>query len=450
MNILLIDDEESMRHMLSVLLKKAGYDSTAAENAEAGLKVMEKEDFDFILCDIKMPGMGGMGFLEALRKNKSEPTVIMMSAYGTIENAIECMKLGAYDFISKPFKTDEIILALKKAEERELLRRDNVRLKKETTRGITDIITQDKAMEEILALVAKVSDYSTTVLITGESGTGKELIARAIHFSGERSAEPFVAVNCGAIPNQLLESELFGYVKGAFTNANTDKRGLFQEARGGTIFLDEIGELPMDLQVKLLRVLEEKEVRRVGDTKTEKVDVRVVSATSRNLPVEIKEGRFREDLFYRLNVINVELPPLRERQGDIAIIAEHFIKLFNGRFAKEVEGISESAMEELKRYPWPGNVRELENVIERAVILEDGKMIGPDNFPFKGKGASALSLSKGISGYTGLSIKKGAEALERELIKKALEETDGNKSRAAKILEISHRALLYKIKNYEL
>lgn len=454
MNILLIDDEESMRHMLSVLLKKAGYEASAAENAEAGLKAMKKEDFDFVLCDIKMPGMGGMGFLKTLKEKNTDQTVIMMSAYGTIESAIECMKLGAYDFISKPFKTDEIILALKKAEERELLRRDNQRLKKEATKGITDIITRDAAMFEILALVGKVSDYSTTVLVTGESGTGKELIARAIHFSGGRSSEPFVAVNCGAIPDQLLESELFGYVKGAFTNATQDKRGLFQEARGGTIFLDEIGELPLDLQVKLLRVLEEKEVRRVGDTRTEKIDVRVVSATARDLPEEIKNGRFREDLFYRLNVINIELPPLRARKGDIPLIVEHFRKLFNGRFNKGVESISESAMEMLQEYSWPGNVRELENVIERAVILEEGSIVGPDNFPFKDSGAQfSLSGSKGISGrlgYTGLSIKKGSEALERELIERALEETEGNKSRAAKILEISHRALLYKIKNYKL
>ena len=252
MKILLIDDEESMRHMLSVLLKKAGYDSTAAESAEAGLKAMEKEGFDFILCDIRMPGIGGIGFLKALGEVKPDQTVIMMSAYGTIDSAIECMKLGAYDFVSKPFKTDEIILVLKKAEEREDLRRDNRRLKKESFRGITDIITSDPAMLDIFEIVAKISDYSTTVLITGESGTGKELIARAIHSSGERASGPFVAVNCGAIPDQLLESELFGYVKGAFTNANADKRGLFQEARGGTIFLDEIGELPFDLQVKLL------------------------------------------------------------------------------------------------------------------------------------------------------------------------------------------------------
>ncbi|MBE9532151.1 MAG: sigma-54-dependent Fis family transcriptional regulator, partial [Proteobacteria bacterium] len=277
MKILLIDDEESMRHMLSVLLKKAGYFAKSAESAEAGLKAMEREDFDFVLCDIKMPGMGGLGFLREIKEKRPDQTVIMMSAYGTIENAIECMKLGAYDYISKPFKTDEIILALKKAEERENLKRENRRLIKEAQRGASDIITEDSAMLDILTLVGKVANYSTTVLITGESGTGKELIARATHFSGNRCSGPFVAVNCGAIPSQLLESELFGYVKGAFTGANADKRGLFYEARGGTIFLDEIGELPIGLQVKLLRVLEEKEIRRVGDTRSIKVDVRIVS-----------------------------------------------------------------------------------------------------------------------------------------------------------------------------
>ncbi len=449
MNILLIDDEESMRHMLSVLLKKAGYEAKSVESAEAGLGAMEKEDFDFILCDIKMPGMGGIGFLEALKERRLEQTVIMMSAYGTIENAIECMKLGAYDYISKPFKTDEIILALRKAEERENLKRENLRLKKEAQRETSDIITDDPAMLEILNLVAKVADYATTVLITGESGTGKELIARATHFSGRRSNGPFVAVNCGAIPSQLLESELFGYVKGAFTNATADKHGLFYEARSGTIFLDEIGELPIDLQVKLLRVLEEKEIRRVGDTRTIKVDVRVVSATSRDLVAEIKNGGFREDLYYRLNVINIMLPPLRERKGDITSLVDHFIEHFNGLFAKGVEGVSEAAMLELQEYPWPGNVRELENVIERAVILEEGREIGPDNFPFK-KGEGALEVPEFSGGSLGLSIKKRSVELERELITKALEETGGNKTRAAKILEISHRALLYKIKNYKL
>lgn len=449
MNILLIDDEESMRHMLSVLLKKAGYEAKSVESAEAGLKVMEKEDFDFILCDIKMPGVGGMGFLEALKKKGLDQTVIMMSAYGTIENAIECMKLGAYDFISKPFKTDEIILALKKAEERESLKRENVRLKKETQKETTDIITKEPVMLEVLKLVDKVADYDTTVLITGESGTGKELIARATHFTGQRSKGPFVAVNCGAIPSQLLESELFGYVKGAFTSAVADKHGLFYEARTGTIFLDEIGELPVDLQVKLLRVLEDKEIRRVGDTRTIKVDVRVVSATSRNLVAEIKKGGFREDLYYRLNVINIMLPSLRERKGDISMLAKHFVEHFNGLFAKDVKGLSEAAMLELQEYPWPGNVRELENVIERAVILEEGSEIGPDNFPFK-TGAGAVEIPDFSGGTQGLSIKKRSIELERELITRALEETGGNKTRAAKILEISHRALLYKIKNYKL
>jgi two-component system response regulator AtoC len=396
-----------------------------------------------------MPGMGGMGFLGNIKELYPEQTVIMMSAYGTIENAIECMKLGAYDFISKPFKTDEIILALRKAEERENLKRENLRLKKDVQRGATDIITEDKAMIEILELVGKVADYSTTVLITGESGTGKELIAKATHFSGGRCKGPFVAVNCGAIPSQLLESELFGYVKGAFTGASADKHGLFYEARGGSIFLDEIGELPIDLQVKLLRVLEEKEIRRVGDTRTIKVDVRVVSATSRDLPAQIKSAKFREDLYYRLNVINITLPPLRERKGDIRLLAAHFIEHFNGLFAKGVLGISDGAMKELEEYQWPGNVRELENVIERAVILEEGTEISADNFPFK-KGGSALELSDLVGGSNGLSIKKRSVELERELIKRALEETGGNKTKASKILEISHRALLYKIKNYKL
>ncbi|MEE8575552.1 MAG: sigma-54 dependent transcriptional regulator [Thermodesulfobacteriota bacterium] len=446
MNILVIDDEESMRHMLSVMLAGEGFKVSSSESATAALKLLKKEGFDFILCDVRMPEMGGLEFLTTLGERRSDQTVIMMSAYGTIDVAMECMKLGAYDYISKPFKSDEILLTIRKATERECLKRENIRLKSSARREIDNIITDDGEMNSILKLVSKISSYDTTVLVTGDSGTGKELIARAIHFSGSRADGPFIAINCGAIPSELIESEFFGYVKGAFTDATKNKSGLFQEADKGTIFLDEVGDLPFGLQVKLLRVLEEREVRRVGDTESTKIDVRVVAATAKDLSEEIKKGGFREDLFYRLNVISIALPPLSEREGDVRIIASHFASLYSEKFGKDIKGISEKAMDELTSYSWPGNVRELENVMERAVILEDSDMISEENLPFKDKGGG-----EGASpAFSGLSIKKASEALERDLIAKALIKTGGNKTRASKILEISHRALLYKIKNYEL
>jgi len=442
--ILIIDDEESMRHMLSVILRKEGYETVSFADAAKALECLENEYFDFILSDIRMPGMDGVAFLKALKERGASKTVIMMSAYGTMDTAIECMKLGAYDFISKPFKADEIILTVKKAEERERLRKENLRLREEAAReyDISRIRTSDAGMLAILELVKKVSDYSTSVLITGESGTGKELVARAIHYCGSRASSPFVVVNCGAIPGPLLESELFGHVKGAFTDAHRNKTGLFQEADGGTIFLDEAGELPLELQVKLLRVLQEGEVRRVGDNKPGKVDTRVVAATIKDLRAEVNKGTFRDDLFYRLNVIEIKLPPLRERAGDIPALAEYFVGKYSARFGKGCKKISKEAMDALTSYPWPGNIRELENVIERAMILEEAGTIGKGSLPI-------LSGPRPAEAQ-GLSIKKAHESTERELIMKALEKTHNNRTKAAALLEISHRALLYKIKSYGL
>ncbi|MBI1911897.1 MAG: sigma-54-dependent Fis family transcriptional regulator [Deltaproteobacteria bacterium] len=453
MRIMIIDDEDSMRHMLSVILKREGYESVAFADSKKALEFLfgDGEDFDFILCDIRMPGMDGLEFLKTLKEKKSDHTVIMMSAYGAIDTAIECMKLGAYDYISKPFKADEIILTVKKAEERERLKRENSRLKNAVLQeyDFKNIFTEDKKMLEILGLVKKISDYDTSVLITGESGTGKELVARAIHFSGRRATRPFVVVNCGAIPGPLLESELFGHVKGAFTDAHRTKTGLFQEADTGTIFLDEVGELPMELQVKLLRVLQESEVRKVGDVKPVKINTRVVAATLRDLREEIKKGNFREDLFYRLNVIEVKLPPLRERPADITGLAEHFIEKYSKKFGKPAKRLSDGAREILLHYQWPGNIRELENVIERAMILEETGVIKKESLPISGKVMPEPHSKKALPEWE-FSIKKATEAIEKELISKALEKTNNNRTKAAELLEISHRALLYKIKEYGL
>jgi two-component system response regulator AtoC len=450
MRILILDDEEAMRHMLSVILTKQGYEVSACPDAGSALKALAKDDYDFILSDIKMPGMDGMEFLQSFGEIESRATVIMMSAYGTIDTALECIKLGAYDYISKPFNTDEILLTIRKATEREKLKKELKRLKRESRNEyeVSSIQTKDPAMLELLALVGKVASYDSTVLITGETGTGKELIARALHYEGGRRDEPFVTVNCGAIPESLIESELFGHVKGAFTDAIRTKDGLFHEADNGTIFLDEIGELPRELQVKLLRVIQEGEVRRVGDTKTAKVDVRIVAATVKDLNAEVARGGFREDLFYRLNVIELKIPPLRTRGADIMELAELFLKRYCRSFSKSISGFTEEAKKLLNSYAWPGNVRELENVIERGVILEEAENLGVDSLPLRSE-AVVCPENYAIPMDT-LSIKKAELAIERQLIEKALKKTDGNRTKAAKLLEISHRALLYKIKNFKL
>jgi two-component system response regulator AtoC len=427
--ILIIDDEENFRHMLSVILKKENYDVETASNGEEGLKKITLSPFDQILCDIRMPKMDGMEFLREVQKMEVDATVIMMSAYGTIDTAIEAMKLGAYDYISKPFKPDEIILTLKKAEERERLRREN------------------EKMLNIFEVIKKVAPYKSTILITGESGTGKELIARALHYSSDRSQRPFIPVNCGAIPENLLESELFGHVKGAFTDAIRTKKGLFEEADGGTLFLDEIGELPSQLQVKLLRVLQDGEIRRVGDSKSIQIDVRIIAATAKDLTKEVNENRFREDLFYRLNVLPIHIPPLRERKEDIPLLVPHFINKYSESMNKNVVGITSKALDVLMNYKWYGNVRELENTIERAIVLTDRENIEFENLPIEIQNFQDQIQLTPLAEEE-YSIKKGSIFLEMNLIKKALKKTKGNHTHAARLLEISHRALLYKIKEY--
>ena len=455
-HVLVVDDEESLRHMLTVLLKREGYDATAVASGEQALAELEQRPYDVVLSDIRMPKLGGLELVDEIKKRNLPTTVILMSAFGNIDVAIEAMKRGAYDYVSKPFRPDEVVLVLKKAEERERLHRENAALKQQLaraskgddSRGLSSMIARGPKMQEIFRTIRKIAEYKTTVLITGESGTGKELVARAVHEQSPRASGPFVAVNCGAIPESLLESELFGHKKGSFTDAIRDKKGLFEEASGGTLFLDEIGEMPLAPQVKLLRVLQEHMVRPIGAVDDLKVDVRVVAATVRDLPTEVRESRFREDLFYRLNVITVALPPLRDRREDIALLVDHFIARTNAKLGTQIEGASADAMKLLLDYRWPGNVRELENTIERAMVLCDGKRIEADGLPERvreSRDRIRLSLQSGE-----LSIKKTTRIIEEELIRKALRETRGNRTNAAKILEISHRALLYKIKEYEI
>jgi two-component system response regulator AtoC len=448
--VLVVDDEENLRNMLTMIIQKEGYEVDSSGDGRDALSKIKGDGFDFVLCDLKMPKLDGLGLLRELKESKGESTVIMMSAYGTIDTAVEAMKLGAYDYVSKPFKTDEIILTLKKAEERERLKRENVRLKEQIRRetSFENFVGKSDTMLRIFEMIRKIADYKSTVLITGESGTGKELVARAVHANSGRADLPFVAVNCGAIPENLLESELFGHIKGAFTDATRNRIGLFEEADRGTIFLDEIGELPLILQVKLLRVLQDEEIRRVGDTKPIKVDVRVIAATTRDLEKEVREGNFRDDLFYRLNVLPISLPPLRARREDIPLLVDHFIHRFNERLGMAVQGVSPEALDILVQHSWRGNVRQLENTIERAMIFVQGDRIDVEDLPAEIR----ESNEEGRLFFDGteLSIKRSNRILERELIRKALQKTRGNRTRAAKLLEISHRALLYKIKEYEI
>jgi len=449
--VLIVDDEENLRHWLRMILTEANYEVDEAENGENALKKFETNTYDFVLCDIRMPKMDGPALLQEMRRRQIPSTVIMMSAYGSEDTAIETMKMGAYDYISKPFHQDEIILVLRKAEEREKLIRENRILRRQMIResGFQNIITRNPKMQEILETVLKIADYKTTVLITGESGTGKELIAKAIHYSSSRKDGPFIAVNCGAIPETLLESELFGHIRGAFTDASYTKKGLFEEADAGTIFLDEIGELSPMLQVKLLRVLQEEEIRRVGDTRSIPINVRVIAATVKDLEKEVKAGKFRADLFYRLNVVSIHLPPLKERKEDIPLLVTHFIEKLSFKFNKNIKGASKEVMEILLNYEWPGNVRELENALERACALSEGELIKVEDLP--------PYLREKADTYPGLflpqnelSIKKVTRQIEMELIRRALEKTRGNRTQAAKLLEISHRALIYKLKEYGL
>ncbi len=448
--VLVVDDEENLRLVLRTFLKRQGFEVETAENGEEALPLIDGFDPDFVITDVRMPRMGGMDLLSALRAKASDATVIVMSAYGSHDLALEAMQAGAYDYVSKPFKPEEVLLCLRKAEEREALRRENRALKEEIARGarFENILSKAPEMQAIFKTISKAAHFKTTVLITGESGVGKELVARALHSRSEREKFPFVAVNCGAIPESLLESELFGHKRGAFTDANQDRRGLFEEADGGSLFLDEIGELPLGLQVKLLRVLEDGKIRRLGDSKDIQVDVRIIAATHRDLGAEVSAGRFREDLYYRLNVLPIAVPPLRDRKEDISLLIDYFIQKNNARLGTDVRGVTGEARRLLYEYAWPGNVRELENTIERAMVLTEGSELAAADLPERIRDVRdpiKLQLASGE-----LSVKKTTRYIEEVLIRRALNKTKGNRTRAAELLEISHRALLYKIKDYRI
>ncbi len=447
--VLVVDDEESLRLVLKTLLRRNGYEVETAETGEDALMLVDSFGPDVVLTDVRMPKMGGLDLLATLKAKGNEATVIVMSAYGNMDLAIEAMKAGAYDYVQKPFKPDEVVLALKKAEERELLRRENRALREEIRKEhrFENILAKSGGMQDIFRTIAKVADYKTTVLVTGESGVGKELVARALHHRSARRGESFVAINCGAIPENLLESELFGHKKGAFTDAVHDRVGLFEEASNGTLFLDEIGELPLGLQVKLLRVLEEETIRRLGESRDLEVNVRIVAATHRDLAAETKAGRFREDLYYRLNVLPIHVPPLRERRDDIPLLIDHFVQRNNVRLGTQVRGLDTESRRLLYEYSWPGNVRELENTIERAMVLAEGDLIVAVDLPERVREARDPIQMQLQSGE--LSVKKTTRIIEEILIRRALQKTKGNRTRAAELLEISHRALLYKIKDYE-
>jgi len=449
--VLIVDDEKNYLVVLEALLAPEGYEIMTVDNAQAALGLIEEADLDLLITDMKMPGMSGMKLLEASKKIKPELPVIMMTAYGTIEMAVEAMKKQAYDYITKPFRNEELKLTVQKALQNHRLIKENRLL----TEALSDryrygkIIGKSKPMLEVYDLIRKVAQSKASVLITGPSGTGKELIAKAIHYDSPRKERPFISVNCGALTETLLESELFGHEKGAFTGAIAMKKGRFELADGGTLFLDEVGEMTPSLQVKLLRVLQEMEFERVGGTKTIEVDVRVLSASNRNLKEDVAQGSFREDLFYRLNVIHVEVPPLKERKEDIRLLVHHFIEKYRQDEGKSKIDLAPETWKALYSYPWPGNVRELENVIERAVVLNSGDLIESGDLPpeFSEK-PQELDIHRFIS--PGAELQPTLEKIEEKMIRRALVQADNVQAHAAEMLGITKSLIQHKMKKYNI
>ncbi len=452
--ILVVDDEKSMCDFLEIMLNKEGYEVTSTTSGEKALELLDNDLYSMVLTDVKMPGVDGFEVLRKTKEVSPDTVVIMITAYGSPEGAVTAIKEGAYDYITKPFRVEEVKLTIKKSLERSILIKENIRLRQavEDRYKFWNLIGKSPKMQRVYELVEKVSQTKANVLITGESGTGKELVAKAVHFNSARKDRSFVTLNCGAIPENLLESELFGHMKGSFTGAIANKRGLLEMAEGGTLFMDEIGELPLPLQVKLLRVIQEREFKRVGGIEDIKVDVRIISASNQDLQQKVAHGGFREDLFYRLNVIQIKIPPLRERKEDIPLLVNHFVRKYSADTGKEIEGISPEALELLLGYNFAGNVRELENIIERSITLETTPMIADRHI------RSYLNervISKGIPPTLeipeeGMDLNKVVEDLEKAFILKALEQTDGVKKKAAEILGMNFRAMRYKLAKYDL
>ncbi len=448
-NILVVEDGQSQREILRDFLRDEGYPVSEAENGEIALDQLRENYFDLVLTDYKMPGMDGMVLLQAAKQLNPEIDVVVMTAFGTIEAAVRAMKAGASDYIAKPIDLDELQLLIERISGRRTIIRENKMLRKELRgKEVTpdQIIFRSVAMEEVINLVGRVAQSRATVLIQGESGTGKELIARLIHDLSPRAEKPMTIVNCAALPENLLESELFGHEKGAFTGATGTRLGRFEEADGGSLFLDEIGELSNTVQVKLLRFLQEREFQRIGGNRTFQSDVRIISATNRNLEERMKEGLFREDLFYRLNVVGITIPPLRERKEDLIPLMDHFLKRFSAENNRKIKGVSSKARDFLMKYNYPGNVRELENILERAVVIARGDYIETADLPFsavEGNGSGNRNWKRG-------TLKDAMAFLEQEMVRESMAETGNHQTRAARILGISERMLRYKLKKYGL
>jgi len=443
--VLIVDDEEQMRELLAKVLEKNGYQVTTAGDGGQALTVLEKEPMDLVVTDVRMPGLDGMEALKVIKELNPEIVVIIMTAFGSIDQAVQAVKEGAYDYINKPFKIEEMLLTIRKALEERRLRHEVTALRHElhTRYHFENLIGKSRAMQEVFSLIEQVASSRSTVMIYGKSGTGKELVARAIHYSSLRANKAFVAVNCAAIPSELLESELFGHEKGSFTGAIATKVGKFELATGGSLFLDEVGSMRLDLQAKILRALQEREIERVGGTRTIKIDVRVIAATNRDLKKAVEEGTFREDLYYRLNVVPITLPPLRQRRDDIPLLVEHFIAKYNREFNRRVKGFSAGATAALYQYDWPGNVRELENVIERAVALAQSETISLRELPLD---ISILGrdMIEDIQ-KAGLSLREARSHFEKQYILNILEKVQWNQTEAARLLGLHRNTLLWKL-----
>lgn len=450
--VLIVDDELSMRQFLSILLKKEGHEVEQAASGDEAITLLESgRRYSLVLTDLKMPGRSGLEVLQRAKALDPACQVVIMTAFATAETALEAIREGAYDYMIKPFKLEQAQAVIRRALEKHALLHENLYLKEALgeRRGVGAMIGRSESMTRVFELIKRVAPTHTIILITGESGTGKELAAQAIHQQSQVAQGPFLPINCGAIPEHLIESELFGHKKGSFTGALADKKGLFEAAEGGTVFLDEIGELPLNAQVQFLRVLQAKTVRPVGSSQEVAINCRVIAATNRDLRTEVQEGRFREDLYYRLNIIPIELPPLRDREGDVQLLLEHYMRKYSEQLGREIEGIQADALRVLLNYSYPGNIRELQNIMERAVTLETRQMIGRGVLPYHLQNETLTRVAEDMEiPDAGIELEVMVEQLERTLIRKALERTNGVKKEAAKILGISFRSLRYRLDKY--